>query len=56
MAHGATTTTHGKQAHYSVPQPMPWPIEGPCVSSFATPLDIIPGERFELPEGARMGN
>jgi cytochrome c oxidase subunit III len=28
MAHGATTTTHGKQAHYSVPQPMAWPIMG----------------------------
>ena len=30
------------------------PIEGPCVSTFATPLAIVPGERFELPEGARM--
>src|SRR5688572_6296642 len=29
MAHGAsTTTTHGKQAHYSVPQPMAWPVMG----------------------------
>src|SRR5262245_57279026 len=26
MAHSAPTTTHGRQAHYSVPQPMPWPI------------------------------
>src|SRR5512134_3113336 len=26
MAHGATT--HGKQAHYAVPQPMPWPVMG----------------------------
>ena len=30
MAHGATptTATTGRQAHYSVPQPMPWPIMG----------------------------
>ena len=29
MAHGATTTTpHGKQTHYSVPEPMPWPVMG----------------------------
>jgi cytochrome c oxidase subunit III len=30
MAHSATTRapTHGKQAHYSVPQPMPWPVMG----------------------------
>jgi cytochrome c oxidase subunit III len=27
MAHGETTT-HGGQAHYAVPQPMPWPIMG----------------------------
>ena len=27
MAHGATTT-HGKQAHYAVPQPMAWPVMG----------------------------
>lgn len=26
MAHSAST--HGKQAHYSVPQPMPWPVMG----------------------------
>ena len=23
-----TTTAHERQAHYSVPQPMPWPIMG----------------------------
>jgi cytochrome c oxidase subunit 3 len=27
MAH-AESTTHGRQAHYAVPQPMPWPIMG----------------------------
>ena len=27
MAH-AESSTHGRQAHYSVPQPMPWPILG----------------------------
>jgi cytochrome c oxidase subunit 3 len=26
MAHSAST--HGKQAHYAVPQPMPWPVMG----------------------------
>jgi cytochrome c oxidase subunit 3 len=30
MAHGASTpaSTQGRQQHYSVPQPMPWPIMG----------------------------
>jgi cytochrome c oxidase subunit 3 len=28
MAHSATTTTEARQAHYSVPQPMAWPIMG----------------------------
>jgi cytochrome c oxidase subunit 3 len=28
MAHGASTTTEGRQQHYHVPQPMPWPIMG----------------------------
>jgi cytochrome c oxidase subunit 3 len=28
MAHGATTTTHGKRTHYAVPQPMAWPVMG----------------------------
>lgn len=32
------------------------PVHGPCVTTYATPLAIIPGERFELPEGARMDN
>ena len=27
MAHSASTP-HGKQAHYAVPQPMPWPVMG----------------------------
>ena len=27
MAHSATTTQE-RQQHYSVPQPMPWPIMG----------------------------
>lgn len=30
------------------------PVLGPVVVTFATPLAIVPGERFELPEGARM--
>jgi cytochrome c oxidase subunit 3 len=28
MAHGASTSTQGRQQHYAVPQPMPWPIMG----------------------------
>jgi cytochrome c oxidase subunit III len=28
MAHSATTTPQGRQQHYSVPQPMAWPIMG----------------------------
>src|SRR3954469_21755140 len=28
MAHSATTTTQVRQQHYSVPQPMAWPIMG----------------------------
>jgi cytochrome c oxidase subunit 3 len=28
MAHGASTTTQGRQQHYAVPQPMAWPIMG----------------------------
>jgi cytochrome c oxidase subunit III len=28
MAHSASTTTEGRQQHYSVPQPMAWPIMG----------------------------
>jgi cytochrome c oxidase subunit III len=28
MAHSATPAATGRQAHYSVPQPMPWPIMG----------------------------
>jgi cytochrome c oxidase subunit III len=28
MAHSASTTTQGRQHHYYVPQPMPWPIMG----------------------------
>jgi cytochrome c oxidase subunit III len=28
MAHSAPTATGGRQTHYSVPQPMPWPIMG----------------------------
>ncbi len=28
MAHSASTTPHGRQQHYAVPQPMPWPIMG----------------------------
>jgi cytochrome c oxidase subunit 3 len=28
MAHSASTTTQGRQQHYAVPQPMPWPIMG----------------------------
>jgi len=28
MAHSASTTTEGRQQHYHVPQPMPWPIMG----------------------------
>jgi hypothetical protein len=30
MAHGASHTpaAHGRQTHYAVPQPMPWPIMG----------------------------
>src|SRR4249919_4348150 len=28
MAHSAPTTSHARQQHYAVPQPMPWPIMG----------------------------
>jgi cytochrome c oxidase subunit 3 len=28
MAHAESTTAGGRQAHYAVPQPMPWPIMG----------------------------
>jgi cytochrome c oxidase subunit 3 len=28
MAHSGSTTTEGRQQHYAVPQPMPWPIMG----------------------------
>ena len=28
MAHGSTTSPTARQAHYHVPQPMPWPIMG----------------------------
>ena len=28
MAHGSTTSPATRQAHYYVPQPMPWPIMG----------------------------
>jgi cytochrome c oxidase subunit III len=40
MAHGATTTTHGKQAHYSVPQPMAWPVMG-SISLFLMALGAV---------------
>jgi cytochrome c oxidase subunit 3 len=40
MAHGASTTTHGKQAHYAVPQPMPWPVMG-SMSLFLMALGAV---------------
>jgi len=39
MAHSASTTTT-RQAHYSVPQPMPWPIMG-SVSLFLMALGAV---------------
>ena len=42
MAHGATTTTtaHGRQTHYSVPEPMAWPIMG-SMSLFLMALGAV---------------
>ena len=41
MAPGATTTTaHGKQTHYSVPEPMAWPIMG-SISLFLMALGAV---------------
>jgi cytochrome c oxidase subunit 3 len=44
MAHSATShgsaSTHGKQAHYSVPQPMPWPVMG-SMSLFLMALGAV---------------
>jgi cytochrome c oxidase subunit 3 len=41
MAHGASTTTaHGKQTHYSVPEPMAWPIMG-SISLFLMALGAV---------------
>ena len=38
MAHSAST--HGKQAHYAVPQPMPWPVMG-SMSLFLMALGAV---------------
>ena len=38
MAQGATT--HGRQAHYSVPDPMPWPVMG-SASLFSMALGAV---------------
>jgi cytochrome c oxidase subunit 3 len=38
MAH--STTTEGRQAHYAVPQPMPWPIMG-SISLFCMALGAV---------------
>jgi len=40
MAHSASTTTEGRQQHYHVPQPMPWPIMG-SVSLFMMALGAV---------------
>jgi cytochrome c oxidase subunit 3 len=40
MAHSASTTTEGRQQHYHVPQPMPWPIMG-SVSLFLMALGAV---------------
>ena len=40
MAHSAPTTPHGRQQHYAVPQPMPWPIMG-SASLFLMALGAI---------------
>ena len=40
MAHAESTTHGGRQAHYSVPQPMPWPIMG-SVSLFMMALGAV---------------
>jgi cytochrome c oxidase subunit 3 len=40
MAHSAPTTTHGRQQHYAVPQPMPWPIMG-AASLFLMALGAV---------------
>ena len=39
MAQSATTT-HGKQAHYAVPDPMPWPVLG-STSLFSMALGAV---------------
>ncbi|HEX2649156.1 MAG TPA: cytochrome c oxidase subunit 3 [Burkholderiales bacterium] len=40
MAHAESTTHGGRQAHYSVPQPMPWPIMG-SVALFMMALGAV---------------
>ncbi len=41
MAHGASTTTaHGRQTHYAVPEPMAWPIMG-SISLFLMALGAV---------------
>jgi cytochrome c oxidase subunit 3 len=40
MAHSASTTTEGRQQHYHVPQPMPWPIMG-SLSIFLMALGAV---------------
>src|SRR3954470_12644299 len=40
MAHSVSTTTEERQQHYSIPQPMPWPIMG-SVSLFLMALGTV---------------
>jgi cytochrome c oxidase subunit 3 len=40
MAHSAPTTSHARQQHYAVPQPMPWPIMG-AASLFLMALGAV---------------